>query len=257
MVPLHIDLSEIIDEFSLTEEQYQELGGEIINRIVTEYTMRWENLVNRGLKKTRKLYKNAMYVDRVNTTEVVFGLSAGDNGLAIALEEGKEPFDLKEGFKHSSKVKKTLEGGWYLTIPFRYATLGAVAESMIFQERLPKDIYNLAKNNGGKALKKSQLPSQYAQLGQRKELITSNGIIPAYTHKSPKYQGLVRLDVSSTKDEKRGGYFTFRRVSNKSDVLSWIHPGFEAKKFMDKALSEAQIDLVAEVALNNFLKQIV
>ena len=74
MIPIHLDLSEIVEEFSLTGEQGQQLGGEIINRIVVEYTNKWENLVNKGLKQTRNLYKKAMYVDRISDTEVVFVL---------------------------------------------------------------------------------------------------------------------------------------------------------------------------------------
>lgn len=256
MIPIHVDLSEIVDEFALTGDQAQALGGEIINRIVVEYVNKWENLVNRGLKKTRKLYKRAMYVDRISATEVVFGLQPGQDGLALAIEEGKGPFDEKSGFQASPKKKITLSGGWYLTIPFRYATSGAVAESTIFQDVLPKEIYDIAKGNAGRQIKRSQLPQQYAQLGRRKEIKTSNGVIPEYIHKTPQYQGLVRIDVSSTDREKRGGYFTFRRVSNNSDILSWIHPGFEPRKFMDKALDEVQVFEVADMAIDEFLNQL-
>ena len=98
MIPIHVDLSEIVAEFALTGSQAQELGGEIINRVVTEYVNKWENLVNRELKKTRKLYKNAMYVDRVSPTEVVFGLAPGQDGLALALEEAA-----REGLVFASK----------------------------------------------------------------------------------------------------------------------------------------------------------
>lgn len=256
MMPIHLDISEIVEEFSLTSEQSQQLGSEIINRVVGEYTHKWENLVNRGLKQTRSLYKKAMYVDRISDTEVVFGLQPGENGLAIAIEEGKPPFDEKPFFKASSKVKQKLGGGWYLTIPFRYATPGAVAESDIFQQKLPKEIYEIAKGNNGSSIKKSQLPPKFQQLGVRKEVQGVNGVIPEYTHKSPKFQGLVRIDISSTNNENRGGYFTFRRVSDNSDILSWIHPGFEAKKFMDKALEESQIERVADMAIDNFLIQL-
>lgn len=256
MIPIHVDLSEIVAEFALTGDQAQALGGEIINRVVTEYVNKWENLVNKELKKTRKLYKQAMYVDRVSATEVVFGLQPGQDGLALALEEGKAPFDEKPGFANSPKKKTSLSGGWYLTIPFRYATPDAVAESTIFQNALPKEIYDIAKSNGGQPVKKSQLPAQYAQLGRRKEIQTANGVIPEYTHKSPQYQGLVRIDVSSTDKENRGGYFTFRRVSNNSDPLSWIHPGFEPRKFMDRALDDAQVFEVADMAIDEFLNQL-
>ena len=143
-----------------------------------------------------------------------------------------------------------------MTVPFRYATPGAVAESDIFQKKLPKEIYDIAKNNNGKPIKNSQLPTQYQQLGVRKAIQGVNGVIPEYIHKSPKFQGLVRVDISSTDKEKRGGYFTFRRVSNNSDILSWIHPGFESKKFMDKALESSQIETVVDMAIDNFLSQI-
>lgn len=65
MIPIHVDLSEIVAEFALTGDQSQALGGEIINRVVADYVNKWENLVNKELGKTRKLYKRAMYVDRV------------------------------------------------------------------------------------------------------------------------------------------------------------------------------------------------
>lgn len=256
MLPIHLDLSEVVAEFALTGEQAQELGANIISRVVTEYVGKWENLVDKGLKQTRKIYKKAMYVDRISPTEVVFGLAPGDDGLALALEEGKDPFDEKVGFSKSDKRKTKLDGGWYLTIPFRHATPGAVAESGIFQSVLPKEVYDVAKNNAGRPVTKAQLPAQYAQLGQRGAIQTAAGVIPAYTHKSPKYEGLVRVNISSTKSEDRGGYFTFRRVSDKSDPNSWIHPGFEARKFMDKALDEAQIETVASMAIDNFLSQL-
>lgn len=73
MIPIHLDLSEVVEEFALTGEQANELGANIISSIVTEYVSKWENLVNDGLRQTRKLYKRAMYVDRVSPTEVIFG----------------------------------------------------------------------------------------------------------------------------------------------------------------------------------------
>lgn len=256
MLPIHIDLTEVIEEFALTGDQAKQLGTEIIDRVVSEYATKWENLVNKGLKKTRSLYKRAMYVQRESDTSVVFGLKPGDNGLALAIEDGKPPFDEKTGFAASAKRKIKVGGGWYLTIPFRYASAGALAESTLFSGVLPKEVYEAAKNAAGRPLKTSQLPSQYQQLGKRKEIQTAEGVIPEYVHKAPKFQGLVRIEVGATQEEKRGGYFTFRRVSDKSEPLSWIHPGFEARKFMDKALDESQVEKVADMAIDEFLKQI-
>lgn len=256
MIPVSIDLTEIVDEFVLTSEQTQSLGESIIDRIVEDYMHKWNDVVNGGLKQLRPLYQRAMYVQRESDTSVTFGLAPGDDGLALAIEEGKPPFDIKEGFARSPKRKTSLGGGWYLTVPFRYATSQAVAESTIFSGRLPEVIEKVVKSNGGKPLSAAQLPSQYAQLGRRKAIQTANGVIPEYVHKAPKFQGLVRVDVSSTHNENRGAYMTFRRVSNNSDPNSWIHPGFDARKFMDKALDQTQIPQVVDMVLDNFLSQL-
>lgn len=118
MIPIHLDLSEVVAEFSLTGEQATELGASIISRIVTEYTSKWEDIVDKNLRQTRKIYKRAMYVDRISPTEVIFGLSGGEDGLALALEEGKDAYDEKPYFAASPKRKtKKLGNGWYLTVP--------------------------------------------------------------------------------------------------------------------------------------------
>lgn len=257
MMPLNIDLSEVVEEFALTATQSMELSDVIIDRIVVEYTSKWENLVDNGLKGLRSTYKNAMYVDKKSASEVIFGLREGENGLAMALEEGKAAWDEKPFFEASPrKHRKAMGDGWYLTVPFRHATPEAVAESGIFQSVLPKEIYDIAKNNGGRRVSMAQLPEQYRQLGSRKEIVTASGVIPEYTHKAPKYLGLVRVNVSSTNKENRGSYMTFRRVSDRSDPNSWIHPGFDAHRFMDKALDQADIYTVADMAIDNFLAQL-
>lgn len=260
MVPLSIDISEVVQEFELTALQAEELGSSIIDRITAEYVNKWEGFVDKGLRQTRKLYKKAMYVDRLSPMTVEFGLQPGDDGLALAIEEGKGAWDEKPFFANSPKRKTKMGGGWYLTVPFRHATPGAVAEAGAFKSVLPQEIYDIAKNNGGRGVRANQLPSQYQVLGVRGEVRTAAGaVVPAYTHKAPQYQGLVRIEISSTGKEAergRGGYFTFRRVSDKSDPHSWYHPGFEARKFMDKALAASDIDRVAEMAIDNFLSQL-
>lgn len=257
MIPLNIDLSGVAEEFSLTASQSMELSDAIIDRIVVEYTSKWENLVDSGLKGLRTVYKKAMYVDKKSASEVIFGLREGENGLAIALEEGRAAWDEKPLFEQSPrKHRKAMGDGWYLTVPFRHATPGAVAESGVFQSVLPKEIYNVARSNGGRPVSMTQLPEQYRRVGSRAEISTTVGVIPAYTHKTPKYLGLVRVNVSSTNKENRGGYMTFRRVSDRSDPHSWIHPGFDARKFMDKALDQADIYTVADMAIDKFLAQL-
>ena len=250
MLPISIDLSPLIEEFALTVEKTSILSNLILDRITEEYRQRWTSLINADLKRTRSDYRRAIYIER-KENEVVFGLRDDPhNPLPMMIEEGHEAWDEKEFFERSKRKKVTIGGGWYLTIPFRHATPEAVAESG-FSTTLPQSVYNVAKQSSS-PLSVSQLPEEYRVRGVRREIVTLNKVYPAYTHKSPIYQGLMRVDISSGK-ENRGGYFTFRRVSDKSDPSSWIHPAFIAKKFMDRALELANVTQITDIAIDQFL----
>lgn len=80
--------------------------------------------------------------------------------------------------------------------------------------------------------------------------------VPEYTHKSAKYEGLVRVEASSSEKEKRGQYMTFRRVSDKSDPNSWFNGGIEGKKLMDRAIELSNISTVADMAIDETLDRI-
>lgn len=256
MLPINIDISEIVDEFALTAGQSQALGESIIDSIVAEYTSVWNKEVENNLHSTRQLYKRAMAVVRKSPTEADFVLLYQDSPLVRMLEEGSPPFDQKPFFAKSKKAKKKVGGGWYLTIPFRHATSSALAESSVFSSVLPKEVERVARDKFPSALKRSDLPEQYQKLGVRPGVVLSGVEIPEYKHKSAQYEGLVRINISSTKNENRGGYFTFRRVSDKSASNSWIYGGITALKLMDKALVRADINNVIDRTINDFLKNI-
>ena len=123
------------------------------------------------------------------------GVQSIDITVATSRMSRTTPFDMKIGFSRSRKVHKTKDGGWYLNIPFRHK-----ASSM------PRSIYNQARQlNEGESLKVN---------GSTKTSWTG------YQHNSNNLDGLRRM-VNNT----YGKYYTFRRVSNKSDPLSWWHPG--------------------------------
>lgn len=106
MLPIRIDLDEVVGEFSLSGEETNLLGAAIIDRVVQEYYERWRDLVGRELSKSRQEYLKAMYIDRTSPLEVVFGLSARESPLALMVEEGAPPFDEKPGLLASSKAKQ-------------------------------------------------------------------------------------------------------------------------------------------------------
>ena len=252
---INIDLSDLAAEFSLTIQQSNLLSSNILDGIITDYTIRWQDLVNRELHKSRSEYKRAMYIDKPNDNETIFGLSDRESPLPLMIEEGASPFDEKLGFEKSSKAHKKKNGGWYLTIPFRHATPTAVAESEIFNSILPKDVYDVVRSSP-KPLRVNDLPPEQRVLGRRKEIKVPGLVVPEYIHKSPKYEGLVRINIQSTQTEKRGGYFTFRRVSDKSDENSWWNSGIVPKKLMDRALEQVDIPKVTDIVVDKFLQEL-
>jgi hypothetical protein len=246
MLPITIDISDVLSEFSAIADRGPELSAYILDRIQDEYMFKWENAVNSELKGTRKEYKRAMDVERIDNYNVVFKLMPRESQLAMMIEEGASSFDEKQGFANSPKRHEKEGGGWYLTVPFRMATSEAVAESSIFSQKMPPAVEKIAKSNQGKPVLPDQLPAEYQKIGMNK---TSG-----YKHKTNIYVGLKRNEVGAGR-ETRGNYMSFRRVSDKTEQGAFIHPGFKAHKLMDKALEETKIDILVDRAIDEFLKQ--
>lgn len=244
ITPIYIDLSGVIDEFILSEDETKSLSRYVLSNISDEYMRYWENNIDSSLKSTRSEYKQAIFVENPDDYSMVFGMTPRKSKLAMMLEDGASQFDIKEGLKKSSKKHMKKDGGWYITVPFRHATSEAIAESMAFQGQMPQEIEKLVKTVG-RPLKLSDLPAGYQE-----KRVSRVG----YQHKAAIYEGLTRQDISSTKNENRGGYFTFRRVSDKSEENSWQHPGFEPLHLMEKTLNELPIDRVVDRSIDQFLQ---
>lgn len=244
MLKFQFDISGVVNEFSLSKEDVRSLSNLILDRLVDEYMFNWENIVDSTLDSTRDEYKKGMYSDRLDDMNAIIGLTSTQSKLAMMIEVGANVFDEKEGFSKSLKKKKRGKDGWYLTIPFRHATSSEIMKQFTKQG---EGILEFLK--GGSKLSQSSLPTGYDE--------PLSHIIPGstikYEHKSPIYEGLHRTKLNSTEKEKRGGYFTFRRVSDNSDSRSWFHPGFEAKNLMDRALNESKLDQVVDTVLQEFL----
>lgn len=244
MLKFQFDISGIVNEFSLSKEDVRSLSNLILDRLVDEYMFNWENIVDSTLNSIRDEYKKGMYSDRLDDMNAIVGLTSTQSKLAMMIEVGANVFDEKEGFSKSTKKKKRGKDGWYLTIPFRHATSSEIMKQFTKQG---EGILTFLK--GGSKLSQSSLPTGYDE--------PLSHIIPGstikYEHKAPIHEGLHRTKLNSTEKEKRGGYFTFRRVSDNSDPQSWFHPGFEAKNLMDRALNESKLDQVVDTVLQEFL----
>jgi very-short-patch-repair endonuclease len=160
------------------------------------------------------------------------------------------------GFASSAKRVITKDGkGWYLTIPMLFKTTSANPRSDTPGQILPRAIYDLIRNSPTttkdlgdevvSTLAGKDIPNRY-QPGQ---LTSLNKTADSYIAKNSIYAGLTR-----TKDKATGqsNYVAFRRVSDKSDPKSWIHPGIPAYGLMDKAMENVDHLDIAETALQKF-----
>lgn len=245
MLPINIDISDIADQEELSQSEIDDLSRYIVNSIATEFCMLWDDQIDQNLNSTREEYRKGIFQEEGEGNSITLGLTARQSQMSMMIEEGASSFDEKEGFEKSEKRTTKKDGkGWYLTIPFRFATSEAVAESGAFANKLPKPIENLVKQSTS-PLRESQLPGKFKGLG--------SNATSGYKHKFNIYEGLQRIEGGSGKNEKRGLYMNFRRVSDTSDPAAWIHPGFDARNLMDKALDELDVSSVVDHALDEFL----
>lgn len=252
MIPFSIDISPIVEEFTILSDRSEEFSSYVLDRMVEDYMNAWNNMVGKELHSTRGEYLKAMNTEKISSKEAIISLLPTESRLPMMIEDGASEFDMKEGFSKSSKAIRyssveDKKEHWYLTIPFRHATNEAIAESMVFSSKMPKPIENIAKENNGEPIKQTQLPEQYRKLLKNK----TTGV----QHKSPIYEGIKRIQVSASNRENRGAYMSFRRVSDRSEDGSWTHPGFEAKKFMDRALSQLidNMSTILDQSANDFI----
>lgn len=239
--PITIDISEVASEFYMNDGEVKDLSRYILSKVADEYMRNWENLIDQNLKSTRNEYKRGIFSEQVDDYNILIGLTPRQSSLSMMLEDGASAFDIKQGFSNSDKRKEG-KNGWYLTVPFKWATSEAIGES--FSNKMPKPIEQLVKISK-EPLKLSDLPGNYRVMGTNK---TSG-----YNHKFNIFEGLKRTEIGSGETEKRGGYMSFRRVSEKSDKGSWQHPGFQALDLMGKAMEDLDIGKVVDMSVQEFL----
>jgi len=250
LVPITIDAKEFGEMFGISEFELHEFAQNTISALALEFRYEWEEQT-KILKSSRREYKEAIYYRKLDDLSYEVGLLGW---LPNAIEQGQDPFDQKEGFERSHKRKEKEGGGWYMTIPFRHASSGSLGESAIFSGKpLPKVIQDLTKSSTV-PLSVDDLPKEFRILGIRKEVKVDGKVFEDYEHKAPKYAGLKRYDIGAP-GENRGGYMTFRRVSDTSDYNSWIHPGIKEYNLAQKALDVLDVETIVDNIANNLLNK--
>ena len=264
VIPILIDTQDLSAEFNISQKDIESMIDNTIKSISLDFYNRWQQQASKNLKSTRSRYLDSLvYIDEGWMKGSV--VLRDDDPIVMMLEEGASEYDLKESFAKSSKKKMKADGGWHLTIPMRYSTPSALGESEVFSGVLPQELYNKVKNadtyitiGGGKrskGLTLDEIPTQYQEKTVRKAIPQSSlsKAREAYISKTSKFEGLVKIKDTTT--GQTSGYMTFRRVSDKSDPKSWIHSGFDARNFAEKALAETEsmIDQIVDVNIDNFL----
>lgn len=253
MGPVKIDVSDFVSEWNLTAQETDLLIFNILDEIAVRFSDNWKKQADQSLKQTRSEYQNSIYIEKPDPYSVEIGLRGW---LPNAVEKGLEPFDLKkDAFSLSNKRKFKKGGGWYLTIPFRIGTPGIVADSTLFSTVMPEQVYQVAlrelRGDSKKSLSASQLPEEFRVKGVRPEVVNriTKQVFPEYQHKNSIYEGMRRSDK-----EHHGHYVTFRRVSDLSDLNSWIHSGITAHNLMEKTFSEFPFAQIVSNVKEKFLK---
>lgn len=186
-----------------------------------------------GLHTTFSIYKDALSSKRIEAGVYVISLDQ----KALWIEEGlPENFDMKPGLLKDAKVSK--EGNRYAVVSFQHnkrpSEQGPQAKELVSQIK--------------RVLRQESIP--YAKIEKDSNGSPRIGLLhkididsdkPTAKASTPALQG---LRIYQNKDEKgkvSRSIMTFRTVTDgPSGKDKFIHPGLEAKKFMDKALTWAE-----------------
>lgn len=264
--PIVIDLSGLKAQFGLAANNIDALTEICVKAVTTAIYSNWQAMAKKELHSTLPEYiQNLHVVDKGRFAKqiVLTGI------LPVMIESGANAFDMKEGFKNSKYVKRTIPvynakgglirpgGEWYLTIPFRHGTPGIVGQAG-FANEMPQEIYDIMVHRArGVALKKHEIPEPYDVPKSRAAILDENGktLFAEYKHKSSIFEGLTKRSAAYNK-VVQNTYGTFRRAGENSDPDSWIHKGIKAHNLAEKAIKQTDVDMIVENEVLMYLDNI-
>lgn len=266
MKPIVIDLSGLKAQFGLAANHIDSLTEACVQAVTTAIYSNWQAMARKQLHSTLPEYlQNLHVVDKGRFAKQIILTGI----LPVMVESGADAFDMKEGFKNSKYVKKTVPvynakggvvypgGDWYLTIPFRHGTPGIVGQAG-FANEMPQEIYDIMVHRArGVALKKSEIPEPYDVPRSRAAILDENGktLFAEYKHKSSIFEGLTKRSAAYNK-VIQNTYGTFRRASENSDPDSWIHRGIKAHNLAEQAIKQTDVDTIVENEVLMYLDNI-
>lgn len=248
LLPIIIDTQSMVDQYTtLTNKDINGMLDNIAKGLAASFAEQLVVNAERELHNSKRRYINSIKVVDSGKLEGTILLDYSKDKLIQMLEEGAAPFDMKEAFMKSAKVKTGKGGGKYLTIPFRQGVPGTIGESDNFAfVNMDPAAHQIAKNkpadipvSGGgtrtAGIALNELPT-YLQNKQKRPAIVDdkgNALFKEYEHKTANSQGITRYVDSAT---GQNSYRSFRRVSEKSDPDAFIHPGIQKYNLLQKTL---------------------
>lgn len=263
IIPITIDTTGLLDRYSqITRQDIIQMCDNVAKYLTAQFAAQLIKEANDTLHQTAARYKNAISVIDSGKQEGTVILNLTKDPMIRMLEEGASAFDMKIAFLKSAKVKLNKAGGRYLTIPFKWGTPGIVGESDVFSGIMPQGVYDVAKgldtntpSNRSRGLFVKELPTQYQSPATRAAIKDSAGkiLFEKYEHLSSIYKGIFKKQDAVT---GQNTYGSFRRVSDNSDPMAFIHPGIQRYALVQKALGSFNKDKNVEVSLNNEFKRL-
>ena len=268
-ISVNINQQDILDQYQISKKEVEDVIDFTVKEITVAFADQWQAQAKADLKSTRSRYiQNLKVIDEGRMQGAVV-LDYTHDPLIKMIEEGHDAYDLKLAFEKSNKKHIKKDGGWYLTVPFQIGTPDVQVESG-FANTMPNEVYNIAKNkptssvtNRSQGLTATEIgsgngvPQNYQIPKTRAAIINipKSQAFEEYKHKTTLFQGVVKTTDSVT---GQNSYTSFRRVSDKSDPNSWIHPGFTAANLAEKAFDnfESKMQTVLENAMGSSLKNI-
>lgn len=236
-------IREVYEQVRLSKRDAERLQKKILKRVAAEYWASWLTRVS-DLGGTQRKYREGMSLEKGDTSFTV--KLAGD--LANKVEDGSGSFDMKPGLLRSGKVKYGKDGLRYVDVPFLWNTKRNTATA----QKMPSSVYRAVQNMSGNKLLQSEVPPKYRFI-KRKFVRMPDGDARYYRYKSSIYAGI--SGRTSEENEETRSYRSFRRVSTNSDYRSWIHPGFTAKKLMDAAFDDMQVDDLITNMISSYVEK--
>lgn len=257
MTALSFDFGDLREEFNLSQDNIDNLLDFTVKEVTAAFAEEWEKQASQNLSSSRNEYMRSIIVTDPGKFQGAVELV---NDVPNMIESGKPPFDMKPFLLNGKKSKTNKSGGKYNIVPFSIGTPEALEEN--FSTIMPQPVYDVILQKpqdvptvGGmrsKGLTKDELPEAYRAPISKMVFDPRSEKFEKYTHKNSIYEGITRIKSNIT---NQNSYVSWRVVSEKSDPLAWIHPGFTAMNLAEKALESLDIPSVSTQAIDQFLNK--